>query len=119
MKLIDNTGGDERRPHNRGSPGCRAVWTTRDGEEIEVRNMETSHILNTIRFLARKAAFLELEDRVIYGGFDIEYSEILEADKQRKQQSCRYWANVMVDELKRRGEALPSHMSDSVRQLTE
>lgn len=32
----------------------RGVWTMRDGTEIEVKDMSTSHILNSKRMLERK-----------------------------------------------------------------
>ena len=33
------------------------IWTTRDGRDIAVRDMTTSHIRNTIRFLEQRNAF--------------------------------------------------------------
>lgn len=34
----------------------KKTWTTKEGNEIEISGMETSHILNTIKMLERKAA---------------------------------------------------------------
>ena len=32
----------------------KGIWTTASGEEIHVSEMETSHIVNTIKYLERK-----------------------------------------------------------------
>ena len=38
-----------------GCPGCAAddQWVTREGKVLDIRKMETSHLVNTLNFVAR------------------------------------------------------------------
>lgn len=40
---------DEQEPEKNDS-----IWTTKDGREIPIRNMETSHIKNTMKYLIKE-----------------------------------------------------------------
>ena len=44
----------------------KKYWTTKEGKEIEYKNIEDSHLLNIIKFVKRRAK--ELDGHVIDGG---------------------------------------------------
>lgn len=51
-----------------------ATWRTKDGREIEISDMEDSHLFNSIRLLERKAGKI-VENFIGYGGDPIKAEE--------------------------------------------
>ena len=47
----------------------KKIWTTRDGRDIEIKDMETSHIINTIKMINRNK-----------WGYAYEYTKLFEAE---------------------------------------
>lgn len=45
-----------------------AVWTTKEGQEIQLRDMGDEHLSNTIKFLLRHAASRQIRENIIFFG---------------------------------------------------
>lgn len=41
------------------------IWTTREGKEIKIKDMETGHILNTIRMIVRNSDMSDIGKKYI------------------------------------------------------
>lgn len=78
-----------------------AIWTTRDGTKIPVRDMTDSHLLNTIRMLRRSGANENGGDSTYTIGGDTEYVETGEIDDMLRS---------MLDEADRRALSTDSHV---------
>lgn len=51
-------------------------WTTKDGKQLLIREMETSHIKNTIKMLKKKLKNMDREYKNFYGDyFDFKIEE--------------------------------------------
>jgi len=89
-----------------------AIWTTKDGTEIRVSDMETSHLRNAKAFVLRQADALE---HAAWSAFDYAWSAPdgaaiaaeLEADAALEvARSARHWAEVFSRELDARSEGV-------------
>jgi len=79
-----------------------SIWTTKDGREIEVSDMEDSHLLNTIKFIKRRLK--EINKQCI--PFPIMFDEISEIDSYINFSSFHKLENFreeMITEAKERG----------------
>lgn len=43
----------------------KKIWTTRDGRDINIKDMETSHITNTIKMIVRNSDMSDVAKRYI------------------------------------------------------
>lgn len=41
------------------------IWTTRDGRELKIKEMETTHIINTIKMIVRNSDMSDLGKRYV------------------------------------------------------
>ena len=79
----------------------KKVWTTKDGTNIEIKDMEDSHLVNTIRLLKRNAKngvevvysvgwgekdYPEFDSIVLYGKH---YLDTVDSYKDLKQEAKR------------------------------
>lgn len=82
-------------------------WTTKDGQRIRIKDMEDSHLLNTIRFLERtweKRKASMLSDFPCFNGEMAQYYAEQEWDRLADtdiEEACPIY-NDMVDEAERR-----------------
>lgn len=75
--------------------GCEWEWTTKDGQQLHVQDMKTSHILNCMRMI-EKIGFVT--NKTIGGGYD---SEDFWCEELEHNYTPVY--NNMVLELRLRG----------------
>lgn len=69
-------------------------WTTKSGERLDIREMETSHIKNTINLLKKKSQQLDEDEKLWYGDyFDF---KITEFEKELKIRDV-YARHIMED----------------------
>lgn len=73
-------------------------WTTATGERIDIRKMEYSHLVNTIRFLER----LSETSPVLVGGNDINEMDYDEQDTVINGLRPDEWVKTLKRELNRR-----------------
>ena len=70
------------------------IWTTQNGEKIDVKDMSTSHIVNTLKCIEEK----KINFIVNLGWFeDNDFQQIEENEEERDM-----WIDVFENELKRR-----------------
>lgn len=60
----------------------RGYWTTKSGERLNIREMETSHIKNTINLLKKKSQQIDEDEKLWYGDY-FDY-KITEFEKELK-----------------------------------
>ncbi len=54
----------------------KGYWTTRDGKRLDIREMETEHIQNTIKLLKRNISKVEDEDEAYKNYIEYKISEL-------------------------------------------
>jgi len=67
----------------------KIIWTTKEGKEIEYKDLEDSHLLNILKLIERKAK--ELDGEVIDGGgFDAEDIWYIEGTEEEWREKFGY-----------------------------
>lgn len=103
------------------------VWTTRDGTKIPVAEMETSHLRNALRFIARKTVVLEEEaECALWLASTFSHSDYagdlfeMAGTEAGQAQEGRHWVKTLHTEMSRRGLAADAQkILDEVNEETE
>lgn len=101
------------RQQNLQTPTCidesQPVWTTKDGQEIPVSGMTTSHIINAGRMVYAKYQSLAIDLTEFYScappsadAAELSW-EMAEAAGLEEVRACLYWLYAFAEELERRG----------------
>lgn len=84
-----------------------AIWTTKEGKELEIKDMSNSHLINTIRYIKRRLDEYHDEDGGSYPCFQGEMAQIIaEQEYERAEEAAFKMGELrqeMIQEAKNRG----------------
>lgn len=74
----------------------KTIWETKDGKRIKIKDMEDSHLVNTIKFLRRVAEHEIKSNQKAFLGFGYPQGEMAQDAYDQEE---RYWNEITEDEL--------------------
>lgn len=83
---------------------CERVWTTREGDEIDLHDMETSHIENALPYV-RRIAKLDIPYPMFQGDMAQYYAEQAFERESLAVDEAGLWVQHFEEELERRKQA--------------
>jgi hypothetical protein len=73
------------------------IWTTGDGESLNVEDMEDSHVQNTLNYITRRSQQWELTRELAKERNGVDVGQYIINDKLGSE-----WFDIFVAEIKRR-----------------